>query len=389
MLSRLEIDRQRFREIIKGRVKKELRKYLKPGSIILPTKDQDIITIPVPMIDLPDFRYGENFGGIGQGPGEPGQDLGSISKEPGDAEKQAGIEPGSDFIDIEITIEELLEMLEAELPRIQPKGTKMIESEDVKYTSIRKIGPESLRHMKRTWKEALKREVSEGTYDPQHPVIIPTREDKRYRSWEIVKKPQNNAVVIFMRDVSGSMGSEEREIVRYVCWLTELWLRRQYDALETAYLAHDTRAWEVPTEKEFLEHYSGGGTVMSSVHEKLAEVINRRFLPKDWNIYPVYFSDGFNWGEDDKKVIERIKMLLPDLNQYAYGEIDLERWWWKGTTPTGFSAPGRFGHALESEFVDEEKIVYTTLKNTNEAFDAFKIFFGKQDDKSPSTPPTH
>lgn len=377
MPGRLETERQRFKEIIKGKIKKELKKYLKPGSITVPTQDKNIITIPVPIIDLPNFRYGKNFGGIGQGPGEPGQDLGPVIREPGQGEKQAGYEPGSDIIDMEITYEELLEMLEAELPRIQPKGTKMIDSEEVKYTSIRKIGPESLRHMKRTWKEALKREISEGTYDPEHPVIIPTKENKRYRSWEIIKKPQNNAVLIFMRDVSGSMGLEEREIVRYVCWLTELWLRRQYDALETAYIAHDTRAWEIPTEKEFLEHYSGGGTIISSAHEKLAEVVKKKFPPKDWNIYPLYFSDGFNWGEDDKKVIEWIGMLLPDINQYAYGEIDLERWWWRGATPTGFSAPGRFGHSLETEFMDEEKIVYTTLKNTDEAFDAFKLFFSK------------
>ena len=377
MSGRLEIDRQRFKEIMKGRIKKELRKYLKPGTVSLPTKDRKIITIPVPVIDLPDLRYGRDFGGVGQGAGEPGQDLGPIGVEQSEAAKRAGIRPGLDFVDVEITNEEFLEMLEAELPQIQPKGTQLIDSEEVKYVSLRRTGPESLRHLKRTWKEALKRQLSEGSYDPEQPIIIPTKENKRYRSWEIVKKPQNNAVVIFMRDVSGSMESEEREIVRYVCWLTELWLRRQYNALETAYIAHDTRAWEVSTEKDFLEHYSRGGTIISSAHEKLAEVIHKRFPARDWNIYPVYFSDGFNWGLDDRKAIEEIQRLLPSINQYAYGEIDLERWWWKGTTPSGFSAPGRFGHALANEFAHEEKVVYTTLKNTDEAFDAFKIFFGK------------
>jgi hypothetical protein len=378
MLGRLEIDRQRFKEIIKGRIKRDLQKYLRPNSITLPTDEKDFITLSVPVIDLPDFRYGTDWGGVGQGPGQPGQDLGPVGTEPGEAGKEAGKEPGMDFIDLEITREELLEMLEAELPRVEPKGTRMIDSEEVKYTSIRRIGPEPLRHMKRTWKEALKREISEGTYDPQDPVIIPTQENKRYRSWEIVKNPLNNAAVVFMRDVSGSMGQEEREIVRYVCWLTEIWLKRQYGALTTAYIAHDTRAWVVPSEKEFLEHYSGGGTIISSAHEKLAELIASKFPPKDWNIYPVYFSDGFNWGEDDQKVIEWIQKMLPNLNQYAYGEIDLERWWWKGTTPTGFSGPGRFGHALESEFFQEGKVVYTTLKNTDGAFDAFKKFFGKK-----------
>jgi len=377
---RIERDRQRFREIIKGRIRKELKKYLNPGSVVIPTKKGDVITIPVPRIDLPTFRYGKDYGGVGQGEGEKGDDLGPIGREPGEGEKQAGKEPGIDMIDVEISYEELMEMLQAELPRIQPKGTRLIESEEVKFSTIRKVGPESLRHMKRTFKEALKHQIAEGNYDPENPMIIPIKEDKRYKSWQTVQKPQNNAVIIFMRDVSGSMGQEEREIVRYICWLTELWLRHQYDALETAYIAHDTRAWEAPTEQEFLEHYSGGGTIISSAHEKLVELIDKKFRPQDWNIYPVYFSDGFNWGEDDKKVIEILKRILPDINQYSYGEIDVERYWWLGgqKKPGEFSRPGNYGQSLEEEFIDEEKVVFTELKSTDDAFDAFKEFFGKK-----------
>lgn len=377
MPSRLELERQRFKEIMKGRIKRELWKYVRPGSITLPAGEKNLITIPLPVIDLPTLRYGKDFGGIGQGPGSPGEDLGPVPTKPGEGRKGAGNEPGLDMVDVEITYDELWEMLEAELPRLKPKGSKMSGAEEVKYTSIRKIGPESLRHMKRTLKEALKREILEGTYDPQNPTIMPVKENKRYRSWETMKKPRNNAVVIFMRDVSGSMGLEEREMVRYICWLTRLWLQRPYDALETAYIAHDTRAWEVSSEKEFLEHYSGGGTIISSAHKKLSELITAKYRPKDWNIYPLYFSDGFNWEEDNPKVLDCVRTLLPDINQYAYGEIDLRRGWWQGAAPTGFSAPGRFGHFLEKEFRDEEKVVYTALKSPEDAVEAFKLFFGK------------
>jgi len=150
--------------------------------------------------------------------------------------------------------------------------------------------------------------------------------------------------------------------------------------LETAYIAHDTRAWEARTEQEFLEHYSGGGTIISSAHEKLVELIDKKFRPQDWNIYPVYFSDGFNWGEDDKKVIEILKRILPDINQYSYGEIDVERYWWLGALeePDEFSRPGNYGQSLEEEFIDEEKVVFTELKSTDDAFEAFKEFFGKK-----------
>ena len=59
-----------------------------------------------------------------------------------------------------------------------------------KYTSIRQAGPESLRHFKRTFKRALKRQIASGTYNPDDPIVIPIREDKQYRSWKEVPKPE-------------------------------------------------------------------------------------------------------------------------------------------------------------------------------------------------------
>ena len=57
------------------------------------------------------------------------------------------------------TMEELAAILgeELSLPRIEPRGKKNIVTERDKYTSIRQVGPESLRHFKRTYKRALRR----------------------------------------------------------------------------------------------------------------------------------------------------------------------------------------------------------------------------------------
>ena len=68
-------------------------------------------------------------------------------------------------------MEELAEILgeELALPRIEPRGQKNIVTEKDKYTSIRSVGPESLRHFKRTYKRALKRQIAAGTYDPDRP----------------------------------------------------------------------------------------------------------------------------------------------------------------------------------------------------------------------------
>src|SRR2546430_1744238 len=92
--------------------------------------------------------------------------------------------------------------------RIESKGKKNLTTPKVKYTGVYTSGPESLRHFKRTYKQALKRSIATGVYNPATPIIVPVREDKRYRTWRVTELPQSNAVVIYMMDVSGSMGDE-------------------------------------------------------------------------------------------------------------------------------------------------------------------------------------
>jgi len=70
---------------------------------------------------------------------------------------------------VDVSLEELAQILgeELELPNIENKGKKNIEDKEYKYTGVLKQGPESLRHFKRTYKEALKRAISLGKYDPE------------------------------------------------------------------------------------------------------------------------------------------------------------------------------------------------------------------------------
>src|ERR1700753_858135 len=138
---------------------------------------------PLPQIDIPEFRYGtKNSGGVGQGPGDVGTPIGRSGE--GDEPGQAGDAPGHHLLEVELTLDELAEILGEglALPRIQPKGRANIIEEKDKYTGIRQAGPESLRHFKRTYKKALKRQIASNTYNPADPKVIPVREDKLYRS---------------------------------------------------------------------------------------------------------------------------------------------------------------------------------------------------------------
>src|SRR5207248_11267045 len=49
---KIKQDHSRFREIIRGRIKANLRKYIQKGEMI-GKKGKDLITIPVPSIDIP------------------------------------------------------------------------------------------------------------------------------------------------------------------------------------------------------------------------------------------------------------------------------------------------------------------------------------------------
>src|SRR5437763_294326 len=175
MSQRIERDHQRFRKLVRGKVKSNLSKYISKGELI-GKKGNDLVSIPLPQIDIPQFRYGKRgSGGVGQGEGEPGQPL---TAPEGEGEGGAGDQPGGHILEVELTMEEMAQILgeELALPRIEPRGKKNIVSTKDKYSSIRQVGPESLRHFKRTFKRALKRQISSGTYSPDDPSAIPIRQ---------------------------------------------------------------------------------------------------------------------------------------------------------------------------------------------------------------------
>jgi len=261
MVRRIDRDQQRFDKIIKGKVRQQLRKYINHGEMI-GRKGRETVSIPVPNIEIPHFQHGEKgSGGVGQGEGEVGQPIGR-GKGDGDGPGQAGNERGQHIREVELTLEELADMLgEAlELPRIEPKGEDALTSKKDRYTSIRPTGPDSLRHFKRTYKRALRRMIATNNYDPQDPFIVPTKDDERFRSWKTVTEPHTNAAVIYMMDVSGSMTDVQKEIVRTEAFWIDTWLKRQYDGIERRYIVHDAVAHEVdedtlPHSREWRDAY--------------------------------------------------------------------------------------------------------------------------------------
>ncbi|MEO1271746.1 MAG: DUF444 family protein, partial [Myxococcota bacterium] len=155
-MSRIQTDHRRFRQIVRGKIKRNLKRYMSQGELI-GRKGKDKVSIPIPRIDIPRFRFGQRqSGGVSQGNGEVGDSLGSGDQQPGQG-GQAGDQAGDHSLEVEVSLDELAEIMgeELELPRIEPKGKESLETLKEKYTGIRPVGPESLRHFKRTYKQAL------------------------------------------------------------------------------------------------------------------------------------------------------------------------------------------------------------------------------------------
>jgi len=359
----IEQDHQRFRQIVKGRIRDDLRKFIGRGELI-GKEGKHLISIPVRSIDLPHFRYGDNSGGVGSGEGDEGDSVGKGDGKSG----KGGTQPGLHLMEVDLSLTELAEILgeELKLPRIQPKGKHRITTIREKYSSLRRVGPQSLRHFKRSFREALKRQIMLGKYDPLNPLVIPEKRDLRYRSWKEVKAPQSNALILFMMDVSGSMGSEQKELVRLESFWIDTWLRKNYEGIESRYIVHDINAKEVD-KQTFYHLREDGGTKISSAYRLCKQVIDQHYNPDEWNIYLFHFSDGDNSSEADSRDCVKIlrEQLLPVCNQFGYCQV------------ASAYGSGNFINVLHEHLKKDERVVTSRVNSRDDILDSVKAFFGK------------
>jgi uncharacterized sporulation protein YeaH/YhbH (DUF444 family) len=175
-----------------------------------------------------------------------------------------------------------------------------------------------------------------------------------------------NAVILYMMDVSGSMGDEQKEIVRIESFWIDTWLRSQYKGLESVYIIHDAAAREVDRET-FFHTRESGGTMISSAYRLCADIIQKRFPHEEWNIYPFHFSDGDNWSVDDTLTCINIlkTRVLPAANMFCYGQVE---------SPYG---SGQFVKDLREHLGKDERVVTSEIRDKDAIVDSIKAFLGK------------
>lgn len=360
-------DQQRHQEKVREVIKQNLPDLITEENIIMSDGKQ---IIKVPLRNLEEYRFIHNYQkhkhvGQGDGSSEVGDILGQDSpKDSGKGGKggKAGDQPGYDYVEAEISIEELEDMLfeELELPYIEEKDKADLETESIRFNDIRKKGLMSNIDKKRTILENLRRNATAGT--PGIHGITP--DDLRYKTWEDVVVPHSNAVILAMMDTSGSMGAFEKYCARsFFFWMTRF-LRRQYEKVEIVFLAHHTEAKEV-SEEEFFTRGESGGTICSSVYQKALEIIDTRYPPSSYNIYPFHFSDGDNLTSDNERCVKLIGELMKRSNMFGYGEVNQYN---RGST-------------LMSAYrtIKQEKFMYYVIKEKGEVYNALKRFFHKRE----------
>lgn len=318
MPKRIQEDHKRFRDVVSGRQRKALKRLIKSGSIVRQRPKGGKVSVSIPQIDIPHIVFGDTGEGIGRGPGKEGDVIGR-DPQPGKGGNQAGDTPG-EGIQIQIDLDEVLKFMEEELklPPMKPKPNETFEEVKIKYNDISKVGLNSLRHIRRTMKEAIKRRAMMGNLNELQMVpgsavpmrvVTPIKSDFRYRQYREIKIPSSNAVIFFARDCSGSMDDYRCDIVSDMAWWIDCWIRKFYKKVDRRYFVHDTRASEVD-EAGFYSTRMMGGTQCSSVFDLMGDQLVNRYPPDKYNIYVFYFTDGDNWGDDNEKMMKIIKEKL-------------------------------------------------------------------------------
>lgn len=145
--------------------------------------------------------------------------------------------------------------------------------------------------------------------------------DLKYNLQVKIPKPSPKAVMFCVMDVSGSMTQDIKDTAKRFFFLLYLFLKKNYEKIELVFIRHHTQAQEVDEETFFYSRETGG-TVVSSALKLMAEVIEERYSPDEWNIYAAQASDGDNWQEDNMRCHKILTDdILPAVQYLTYIEI--------------------------------------------------------------------
>ena len=149
------------------------------------------------------------------------------------------------------------------------------------------------------------------------------RADRRYRAWKPKPKPSANAVIVYVMDVSGSMGADQKELVRIESFWLDAWIRSHYQGTRSVFIVHDAAAKEVDRDT-FFRIRESGGTVISSAYElcrpSSPNASRRRTGTSTCSTSPTARTTAARTPRSAWTCCR--SKLLPSVNLFGYGQVE-------------------------------------------------------------------
>ena len=356
-------NRQRFLARARVEVKSAVQEALRKRKVA-DVGHGEKVAIPTRGISEPIFHHNRRTGRTDHVvPGNKEYLRGDEIPRPNGGEGQGGREgspdgSGEDAFEFTLTREEFLDMFfeDLELPDLVKKSLKDTTAVDLQragytVTGTRPIsacrarcatawdGVSRCRRPKLSEIEALRAKVEEARARgdeeeterlakeleriERRSKIIPYIDpiDVRYRRFDRVPKPNTEAVMFCLMDVSGSMTEAMKDLAKRFFMLLHVFLTRRYRHVDIVFIRHTSTAEEVDEETFFYSRETGG-TVVSTALEKMLEIARARYPTDRWNIYGAQASDGDNYGADSGRCVSLLgNDVLPLCQYFAYIEV--------------------------------------------------------------------
>jgi uncharacterized sporulation protein YeaH/YhbH (DUF444 family) len=206
--------------------------------------------------------------------------------------------------------------------------------------------------------------------------------DLKYRNYTKVPKPNYQAVIFCVMDVSGSMGQTEKELAKRFYMLLYLFLQQKYKTVDIVFIRHHSTAKEC-TEEEFFNLRETGGTVVSTGFELMTSIQKERYPESDWNVYVAQASDGDNFNSDNVKLLDIINdEILPIAQYFAYVEVGNPYSAFDFMTGAFYGVYGE--HSSETSLwkaykaIDNDIFNMKKIRTPSEIFPVFRELFAKE-----------
>lgn len=303
----------------------------------LSVQDEDLVLGQGPFVpgDIWKKKNGQGQGeGEGQGEGDEDDADSAQNKDGEDGQEtaQPGAQGGGDPSVVRVPIEFLGELLaeQLQLRNLRRTGQGSIhEYEDIRIGSARR--PNGYLREDLTAEEDYARGWALAKSRGQDPRKMSFQEliflgAKHRSTTDLVvadhnpePMPLTDAVLVFVRDGSGSMGEEHIKLVDEISARIEAVMKHFYKKVANRFVMYSDDATEV-TREQFFSMGMGGGTNAVPAVQLTDKILEADYPRSKFNRYVFHFSDG-----DDSKneeVVQRLDELMKRIEFFGYGHID-------------------------------------------------------------------